>query len=67
MPFKDTPGLRRIAAMAIENRDVVQVRVLPLPYTCIWEGTELRTGETLGMTRRWALDLAARGVVQLLD
>jgi hypothetical protein len=30
MPFKDTPGLRRIAAAAIEARDVVLVRlVLP--------------------------------------
>jgi hypothetical protein len=67
MPFKDTPGLRRIAAMAIENRDVVQVRVLPAPDRWIVEGTELRAGETLSMTRRRALDLAARGVVQLLD
>jgi hypothetical protein len=67
MPFKDTPGLRRVAAMAIEHRDVVEVRVLPLPYVCIVEGTELRAGETLSMTRRRALDLAARGVVRLLD
>jgi hypothetical protein len=67
MPFKDTPGLRRVAAMAIEQRDVVQVRVLPLPYVCIVGGTELRAGETLSMTRRHALDLAARGVVRLLD
>ena len=29
MPFKDTPGLRRVAAMAIENRELVDVRVLP--------------------------------------
>ena len=67
MPFKDTPGLRRVAAMAIENRDLVEVRVLELPYACIVEGVELRAGQTLSMTRRRALDLAASGVVQLLD
>lgn len=67
MPFKETPGLRRVAAMAIEHREVVEVRVLPLPYVCIVEGTELRAGETLSMTRLRALGLAARGVVRLLD
>jgi hypothetical protein len=67
MPFKDTPGLRRVAAMAIENRDLVEVRVLPTPSLYIVEGTELREGQTLTMTRRRALDLAEHGVVQLLD
>jgi hypothetical protein len=67
MPFKDTPGLRRVAAMAIENRDIVEVRVLPLPFVCIVEGTELREGQTLKLTRRRALELADRGVVELLD
>jgi hypothetical protein len=67
MPFKDTPGLRRVAAMAIENREQVDVRVLPMPFACIVEGTELRAGQIVRLTRRRALDLAARGVVELLD
>jgi hypothetical protein len=67
MPFKDTPGLRRVAAMAIENRELVDVRVLPMPFACIVEGTELRAGQIVRLTRRRALDLAARGVVELLD
>lgn len=67
MPFKDTPGLRRVAAMAIENRECVDVRVLPVPCVCIVEGTELEAGQVLRLTRRRAADLAARGVVELLD
>jgi hypothetical protein len=67
MPFKDTPGLRRVAAMAIENRELVDVRVLPMPFACIVEGTELREGQIVRLTRRRALDLAERGVVELLD
>jgi hypothetical protein len=66
MPFKDTPGLRRVAAMAIENRERVDVRVLPMPFACIVEGTELRAGEVVRMTRRRALELAERGIVELL-
>jgi hypothetical protein len=66
MPFKDTPGLRRVAAMAIEHRDLVEVRVLPVPFVCIVEGTELRAGQTLTLTRRCAVDLAERGIVELL-
>jgi hypothetical protein len=66
MPFKDTPGLRRVAAMAIENRDQVDVRVLPMPFACIVEGIELRAGEIVRMTRRRALELAERGIVELL-
>jgi len=41
MPFKDTPGLRRVAAMAIENRDLVEVRVLELPLAVWWHWTAL--------------------------
>ncbi len=67
MPFKDTPGLRRVASMAIENRDLVEVRVLPVPFVCIVEGTELREGETHTLTRRRALGLADRGIVEVLD
>jgi hypothetical protein len=67
MPFKDTPGLRRVAAMAIENRERVDVRVLPMPFACIVEGTELREGQIVRLTRRRALDLAEHGVVELLD
>ena len=67
MPFKDTPGLRRVAAMAIENRELVDVRVLPMPFACIVEGTELREGQIVRLTRRRALELAERGVVELLD
>jgi hypothetical protein len=67
MPFKDTPGLRRVAAMAIENRELVDVRVLPMPFAYILEGTALRAGEILRLTRRRALDLAERGLVELLD
>jgi hypothetical protein len=66
MPFKDTPGLRRVAAMAIENRDLVDVRVLPMPFACIVEGTELREGQIVRMTRRRGLELAERGIVELL-
>ena len=66
MPFKDTPGLRRVAAMAIENRELVDVRVLPMPFACIVEGTELRAGQIVRLTRRRALELAERGVVELL-
>lgn len=66
MPFKDTPGLRRIAAMAIENRDLVDVRVLPMPFACIVDGSELREGQIVRMTRRRALELVERGVVELL-
>jgi hypothetical protein len=67
MPFKDTPGLRRIAAIAIEQRDVVEVRVLPVPFLYIVEGTELREGQIVTLTRRRARDLVERGVVELLD
>jgi hypothetical protein len=66
MPFKDTPGLRRVAAIAIENRDLVDVRVLPMPFACIVEGTELREGQIVRMTRRRGLELAERGIVELL-
>jgi hypothetical protein len=66
MPFKDTPGLRRIAEIAIQNRDLVEVRVLPVPFVCIVEETELRAGQTLTLTRRRAVDLAERGIVELL-
>ena len=47
VPFKDTPGLRRVAAMAIEKRDLVEVRVLPSSFIYIVEGMELRAGQTL--------------------
>jgi hypothetical protein len=43
------------------------VRVLPVPLVCIVEGTELEAGQVLRLTRRRAADLAARGVVELLD
>jgi hypothetical protein len=66
MPFKDTPGLRRVAAIAIEHRRYVDVRVLPVPFACIVEGTELREGQIVRLTRRHALDLAERGIVELL-
>jgi hypothetical protein len=66
MPFKDTPGLRRIAAMAIENRDVVEVRVLPLDAMYIVEGLELREGQTLSFTRVRAMHLVELGVVELV-
>jgi hypothetical protein len=66
MPFKDTPGLRRVAAMAIEHREMVDVRVLSMPFACVVEGTELRAGQIVRLTRRRALDLAERGVVELL-
>ena len=36
MPFKDTPGLRRIAVAAIEARDVVRARVLPGHSFATW-------------------------------
>jgi hypothetical protein len=37
MPFKDTPGLRRIAAMALEERDLVRVQVRPLASLVLLE------------------------------
>jgi hypothetical protein len=67
VPFKDTPGLRRIAAMAIENRDVVEVRVLPLDVLYIVEGVEVREGQTLRLTRVRAMHLVECGVVELLE
>jgi hypothetical protein len=53
--------------MAIENRELVDVRVLPLAFACSVEGTELREGQIVRLTRRRALDLAEHGVVELLD
>ncbi len=66
MPFKDTPGLRRIAAMAIEMRDMVEVRVLALDSVYIVDGTELREGRTLLLSRRHADDLVERGIVEII-
>jgi hypothetical protein len=67
VPFKDTPGLRRIAASAIEARDMVWVRVLPRDPFVISNGTLLHAGEILGMPRRQALGLVSSGVAELLD
>jgi hypothetical protein len=68
MPFKDTPGLRKIAAAAIEARDVVRVRVIAPDWTYLDErGVIRRQGETMLLQRRRASSLAERGYVELLD
>ncbi len=68
MPFKDTPGLRRIAAMAIEARDVVRVRLVQSGWTFRdQDGVLHREGETMLLQRRVAHDFAERGFVELLD
>jgi hypothetical protein len=67
MPFKDTPGLRRIAAMALEERDLVRVQVRPLASLVLLEHAEIREGQVLTMSRRRAHNLAEHGIVDLLD
>jgi hypothetical protein len=67
MPFKDTPGLRRIAAAAIEARDVVPARLLPGHQFCDMDGRVFRPGDTMTLPRRQATELAANGVVELVD
>jgi hypothetical protein len=67
MPFKDTPGLRRIAAAAIEARDMVEVRVLDRDALLIYEGTPMRPGDVVLLQRRRALLMAEQGWVEPLD
>jgi hypothetical protein len=68
MPFKDTPGLRRIAAAAIEARDVVCVRlVLPDWTFCDPDGVVHCEGETMLLQRRLADAFVERGYVELVD
>jgi hypothetical protein len=67
MPFKDTPGLRRIAAAAIEARDVVSVRLLHGHTFRDVDGVVYREGQVMRMPRRNALELAASGEVEPLD
>jgi hypothetical protein len=67
MPFKDTPGLRRIAMQAIEERAVVWVRVLPHDPVFVYDGTVLREGETLQLSRRRADDLVSQRIVALVE
>ena len=67
MPFKDTPGLRRIAAAAIDARDVVQVRVLASDW--IYQdpdGEVHREGDTFFLHRRRVADFVERGYVDLV-
>lgn len=67
MPFKDSPGLRRIAAVAIEARDVVRVRlVLPDWTFCDPDGVVHCEGEILLVQRRLAEALVERGYVELV-
>ena len=67
MPFKDTPGLRRIAAMALEERDLVRVQVRPLASLVLLEQVEIREGQVLTMSRRRADSLASHGIVDVLE
>ena len=67
MPFKDTPGLRRIAADAIEARDVVQARLLPGYSFQDMNGEVYREGQVMSIPRRHTNELAASGVVTLED
>jgi hypothetical protein len=67
MPFKDTPGLRRMAAAAIEERDIVRARLCPDHQFCDMDGRLFRPGETMMLSRRRATELAAHGVVELVD
>jgi hypothetical protein len=67
LPFKDTPGLRRIAAAAIEARDVVSVRLLRGSSFRDADGVVYREGQTMEMPRRHALELEASGAVVLID
>jgi hypothetical protein len=67
MPFKDTPGLRRIAMQAIEERPVVWVRVLPHGPLFLYEGTVLREGEMLQLSQRRADDLVSQRIAALVE
>ena len=67
MPFKDTPGLRRIAAQALEARDTVRVRVVHHAAALVLDGSPTREGDTLEVPRRRVHDLVERGFVQLVD
>ena len=67
MSFKDTPGLRRIAAAAIEARDVVQARLLPGHSFRDMDGVVYREGQVMSIPRRHANELAASGIVVLED
>jgi hypothetical protein len=68
MPFKDSPGLRRIAAAAIEARDVVRVRIVAPEWTFLDDGGVIhREGDTLLLQRSRASAFAERGYVELLD
>jgi hypothetical protein len=67
MPFKDSPGLRRIAAAAIDARDMVEVRVLERDAVFILENRPLYPGEVLTLQRRRAVLMAESGWVELLE
>jgi hypothetical protein len=67
MPFKDTPGLRRIAAAAIEARDMVEVRVLERDALLVYEDTPLRPGDVVLLQRRRATYMADDGWVELIE
>ncbi len=67
MPFKDTPGLRRMAKAAIEARDIVRARLLPGHSFLDMDGVVYRQGQVMRIPRRHAKELASSGLVEMLD
>ena len=51
MPFKDTPGLRRLVAQALAEEDRVTVRVLPARHFHVVGVRDYGPGETFELPR----------------
>jgi hypothetical protein len=66
MPFKDTPGLRRLVAQALAAEDEVTVRVLPGCHFHVVGVRDYGPGETFRLPRLRARTLVDAAVVELL-
>jgi hypothetical protein len=67
MPFKDTPGLRRLVASALAERDVVDVRIRDgEPIGVVLDERTYGPGETVRVSRRRAESLLERGLIEPL-
>jgi hypothetical protein len=68
MPFKDTPGLRRIVAATLEARDTVRVRIVSPDL--VWhhhDGEYYREGDVFELPRSRAAEVIPTGRVELVD
>lgn len=66
MPFKDTPGLRRLVAQALAAQDEVRVRVLPGRHFHVVGIRDYGPGEIFRLPRLRARTLIEANVVELM-